>query len=159
LSGARGAKMEAMKMTNAAIQHLPRPERKALINREGRRRASGDWGPWERLPLPNGTGGGGWNREVRFAHRNAVFAVLERPTVGAVHYAVSSLSGIRPSFHEMQRIKNEIAGAEATAVEVYPPQSQLVDEADMFHFFVVDPLPFTIFSGNEMAAAIRARAN
>jgi len=132
-------------MVNPAIEHLSRTERKFLIKREERLRASGEWGQWERIPLPSGTGGRGWNKEVRGVHRNAVFAVLERPTTGAVHYAISSLSGVRPTFHEMQRIKNDLTGAETTAVEVDTPQSQLVDEADMFHFFVVDPLPFTIF--------------
>jgi hypothetical protein len=130
---------------NPAIAHLPRADRKSLLNVEARRRASGDWGPWKHIGLPNGTGGDRWNKEVRFVHHNKVFAVLERPTNGAVHLAVVSLSGERPTFHEMQRIKNELAGVDATAVEVYPPQSELVDSADMYHIWVVDPLPFGIF--------------
>ena len=130
---------------NPAIAHLPRNERRTLLNAEAKRRASGDWGPWEHISLPNGTGGGGWNKEIRMVHRNKVFAVLERQTNGAVHLAVGSLSGERPTFHEMQRIKNELAGEGKTAVEVYPPASELVDEADMFHIWIVDPLPFTIF--------------
>lgn len=133
---------------NPAIEHLPRGERRFLIKTEAVRRVRADWGPWETFPLPNGApGGGGWTREVRKAHRNRVFAVLERPTTGALHLAVSSLSGVRPTWHEMQRIKNEIAGAEATAVEVYPPNAEMVDEADMFHIWVVSALPFTIFTG------------
>ena len=59
------------------------------------------------------------------------------------HLGVSSLSGIRPTFHEMQRIKNDLAGQDATAIEVYPPQHQMVDEADMFHLWVLrGKLPF-----------------
>ena len=43
----------------------------------------------------------------------------------------------------MQRIKNEIASITATAVEVYPPSSEVVDGAHMFHIWVLtDPLPF-----------------
>ena len=47
----------------------------------------------------------------------------------------------------MQRIKNEICGEDSIGMEVYPPQSQVVDEADMFHIFVVGVFPFsyTIF--------------
>jgi hypothetical protein len=45
----------------------------------------------------------------------------------------------------MQRIKDDILGSEATAIEVYPPSSQVVDEADMFHIWSVDPLPFSLF--------------
>jgi hypothetical protein len=47
----------------------------------------------------------------------------------------------------MQRIKNEIAGDDAFGVEIYPPQGELVDEVDMFHLWICDPLPFGIFEG------------
>lgn len=79
-------------------------------------------------------------------HRCKVFSVLDRMDFsGARHLAVASLSGIRPTWHEMQRIKNEIAGPDATAIEVYPPESEVVDEADMFHLWIVpDPLPFSL---------------
>jgi hypothetical protein len=133
---------------NPAIQHLSRQQRRSILGLEAKHRASGDWPPWEKIPLPGGTGGGGWNREVRAAHRNGVFCVLERPVGGVVHLAVASLSGIRPTWHEMQRIKNEIVGEHATGVEVYPPQSEVVDEADMFHIFIVPGgVPFSIYEG------------
>jgi len=135
---------------NPAIAYLPRNDRRSLLKFEAKRRASGDWGGWEILPLPNGTGGGGWNKEIREARRNKVFSVLLRPIPnGSVHLAISSLSGIRPTFYEMQRIKNDIFGPESTAIEVYPPQSELVDDADMFHLWSVDPLPFSIFGGKK----------
>ena len=45
----------------------------------------------------------------------------------------------------MQRIKDEIAGQDATAVEVYPPHSEIVDQADMYHLWVLpEPLPFSL---------------
>jgi hypothetical protein len=128
---------------NPAIEHLPRQQRRHILERETSRRKSGNWGPWEIIPLPNGAPGGGWCRDVESAHRNAVFCVLSRPIHdGHYHLAISSLSGVRPTFHEMQRIKNEILGYEATAVEVYPPQSDLVDDADMFHLWSTDPLTY-----------------
>jgi hypothetical protein len=134
-------------MVNEALKRLPRREQDKLISREARNRMTGAWGDWEIIPLPNGTGGNGWNDDVREARKNRVFCVLLRPLPGGnVHLAISSLSGRRPTFHEMQRIKNEIVGTEGTAVEVYPPQSELVDEADMFHLWTVDPLPFSIFA-------------
>jgi hypothetical protein len=55
----------------------------------------------------------------------------------SAHLAVSSLSGVRPTFHEMQRIKNELLGPEIIAVEIYPMQDDLVDAADMFHLWVI----------------------
>lgn len=132
-------------MVNPVIQHLPRCERKKITRKERARREAGEWGPWETIPLPNGTGGDGWNKEVRFAHKNSVFCVLERPVEGSVvHLAVSSLSGVRPTWYEMQRIKNELAGAEATAIEIYPPEAEVVDGADMFHLWLVGSLPFSL---------------
>ncbi len=48
----------------------------------------------------------------------------------------------------MQRIKDEIAGYDATAIEVYPPKSEVVDEADMFHIWVLrGKLPFGLHVG------------
>lgn len=47
----------------------------------------------------------------------------------------------------LQRIKNELAGPERTAVEVFPAVSQLVDSANMYHLWVLPEgmqLPFTL---------------
>lgn len=46
---------------------------------------------------------------------------------------------------EMQKIKNEIFGEETTAVEYYPPKSQLIDDHNIYWFWIfpdgVLPLP------------------
>jgi hypothetical protein len=97
------------------------------------------------MPLPNGVPNGrGWNLEFREVRRNKVFCVLIRPLPnGEIHLMVSSLSGDRPTFHEMQRIKNEIAGECVTAVEVYPPADKLVDGANAYHLWTLPgPIPF-----------------
>lgn len=129
---------------NPALELLPRNERRVLLAKEKTARSSGDWGPWEKLTFPKGSVGSGWAAEFGTAHRNRVFSVLDRTLAdGTRHLAVSSLSGERPSWHEMQRIKDDLAGHDATAVEVYPPKQQIVDEADMFHIWVLtQPLPF-----------------
>jgi hypothetical protein len=135
-------------MPNPVLIGISRFDRLKYLDLERRRRKSGDWGAWETLEFPDGVlSARGWLNQVRQVRKNKVFSVLIRPHEHGVHLAVSSLSGIRPTWHEMQRIKNDVFGAEATAVEIYPPQSQLVDEADMFHIWSVDPLPFTLFVG------------
>lgn len=123
-----------------------RNERRILLNKERAARASGDWGQWEIIDLPSGAPGSGWCREVKQAFKNRVFCVLVRPLpTGVCHLSVSSLSAIRPTWHEMQRIKNEVGGIGKTAVEVYPPQSEVIDEADMFHIWVLPTeLPFSL---------------
>lgn len=38
---------------------------------------------------------------------------------------------------DLQEIKNEVFGPEATAVEIYPPQPEVVDEVNMRHLWLV----------------------
>lgn len=139
-------------MTAMVFDHLPRRERREILSSEARSRRNGDWGPWEKLSLPHGVpGGGGWTKDVRAAFRNKVFSVLVREVSdGAgdrvVHLAITSLSQRRPTWWEAQRIKNDICGPIATAVEVYPPQAEVVDGADMYHLWVLPgPLPFSLW--------------
>ena len=134
---------------------------KKHIKEETARRKSGDWGPWETVKLLNGipqdymgfqlfkSAPGGWCKEIRFAHRNKVFAVLRRHTEGALHLAITSISHVRPTWWEMQRIKNELAAPEATGVEIYPPQDEVVDNTEVFHLWIIGPVPFTIFERKE----------
>ena len=129
------------------VDELSRAERRHLLKREEKRRRTGQWGPWETLTVPAGSmGRSGWGATVTTVHRNGVFSVLDRMDFsGARHLSISSLTGTRPTWWEMQRIKNDLAGEEATAVEVYPPQQEVVDGADMFHLWVLPgPLPFSL---------------
>lgn len=131
----------ASRATNP-LMRAPAKDRKRLVQRERKLRRTGEWGEWERLDNPHRFGAG-WLGEVDHVRRNRVFAVLVRDVGCAIHLAVSSLTGDRPTWHEMQRIKNELAGRKATTVEVYPPQDQVVDDAEMFHIWVLfQPLPF-----------------
>lgn len=129
---------------NDVLKTVSPKERLRLLALERKFRVSGNWGPWETFDLAPGQGGDGWAGACHQVRRNRVFAVLVRlDATGVVHLAVSSLSGIRPSWPEMQRIKDEIVGPDATAIEVYPPKAEVVDEADMFHIWVLrGKLPF-----------------
>ena len=112
---------------------------------------AGDWGPWRKTPVSTGIpGGSGWTREVREAWANNLYVVLIRPfrdenDSAVTHLAIRTASNLEPPWRDMQRIKNEICGAEATAVQVMPPTSELIDEADMYHMWVLaERLPFTL---------------
>lgn len=51
------------------------------------------------------------------------------------------------SWQELQRIKNEVMGEHRTAVEVYPSIEKLVDDANIYHLFVLHEgfnLPFSL---------------
>lgn len=99
---------------------------------------------WERIDLPNGLDPHLWLSEITHAFRNDRYFVTVRPIAGHVtHLAVRSFSGERPSWHDLQRIKNDLAGEHATAVEVFPPSEEVVDGADVYHLWVLpDGLPF-----------------
>lgn len=133
-------------MGHPVLANISRNERRHLLAKEAKARRAGTWSAWETLTFPPGTVGRGWAAEFTTAHRNNVFAVLDRTLGNGVrHLAISSLSENRPTWHEAQRIKDEIAGEDATAVEVYPPRSEIVDDANMYHLWVVTvPLPFSL---------------
>lgn len=112
---------------------------------------SGIWGEWRKNLLPMGIpGGNGWCRDVRAAWANNLYVVLIRPLKDengkdVVHMAIRTASSLEPPWRDLQRIKNELCDPEATAVQVMPPMSELVDEADMYHMWVLsDRLPFTL---------------
>lgn len=116
-----------------------------------RKGLGGDWGVWRKTPVPTGIpGGNGWCREIREAWANNLYVVLIRPFVDetgnkVTHLAIRTASNLEPPWRDMQRIKNEIFGNEATAVQVMPPESELVDDADMYHMWVLGSmLPFTL---------------
>lgn len=132
------------------IEAVSRNERRCILAAADRARKSGDWGEWEKLTFPRYSVNQveGWAAEITTAYRNRVFSVLWRDVPGnIVHLAVTSLSEIRPSWPEMQRIKDELAGEGATAVEVYPPRAEIVDQANMYHIWVLpNGLPFSLFA-------------
>jgi hypothetical protein len=48
---------------------------------------------------------------------------------------------------DLQRVKNELVGEERTAIEIYPPEDEVVDQAPLRHLFVLprgQSAPFTI---------------
>ena len=91
------------------------------------------------------------------AFRNNLYSVqvFQREMRGSQHMA--ALFGIRAHVSSMsskmtwatkQRIKNELAGPERLAFEVYPPVSELIDEADMYWLWIMpegEKMPFKLF--------------
>lgn len=125
-------------------RHAASLERKAL--------KSGLWGHWRHTPLPTGLPNtNGWCREIRSSYANDLYCVLVRPlhtAWGLVHHcAIRTASNLEPPWRDKQRIKNELFSSLCTAIEVMPPQPELVDEADMYHIWVMPvrtALPFSL---------------
>ena len=106
--------------------------------------------PWSRFQhskrrasrsFPFSRPGRGWLREVRWAWANDLYAILCRPVhteIGdVIHCSIRTASNLEPPWRDKQRIKNELFGEDRVAVEVMPAASKLVDEADMYHMWVL----------------------
>lgn len=121
-----------------------------------------EWHPFERLDTdPEWCEQNGAHLAELVANTGDVVE-LWRNNVYAVQVYARARSGRRPAMQlaicrhdgaevrgwsDLQRIKNELCGPEVAAVEIYPPASELVDEANMRHLFVLpvgEPAPFTI---------------
>lgn len=120
------------------IRAYAREERRAAESRERRAKRSGQWGFWRCTELPHGAPGDSWMRDMRRAYANDLYAVLVRPLrSGVIHLAIRTATNAEPPWRDLQRIKNELVGLERFAVQVCPPDSRLIDQADMYHLFVM----------------------
>lgn len=129
---------------------MTRNQRRIAFANEERLRKSGAWPPWETKRFPRGSISlTGWPSEFSEARVNGIFSVLLRTLPdGTTHLAVSSLTNTRPTWPEMQRIKDELLSPAHTGVEVYPPKEEIIDDADMYHLWVLPTdiaLPFSLF--------------
>jgi hypothetical protein len=109
------------------------------------------WTPFEPAELPNG----GLLDDMQFDScwvnsRYQVFVRFVQPEMPGwpimVHLSIKSHD--REPHHDwrdFQRLKNELVGTDSEALEVYPAEARLVDEANQFHLWCFPPgerLPF-----------------
>ncbi len=88
-------------------------------------------------------------RDAIAFYRNNRYAVQVYTRGEALHLVVRRHDGeeIR-GWSDLQRIKNELAGPERVAIEVYPAASRLMDDANLRHLFVLPegaPAPFDLW--------------
>lgn len=130
---------------SAVLNRRDRRERLAIA----RRRAS--W-TWEDVPAPANLLPS-WGTLLR-ATRNDFYSV-QVYRLGSEWGEIVHLAIRRHDAHpdipwaHRQRIKDEIAGSERTAIEVFPAAADLVDEANLYHLWVLPldrSLPFTLRS-------------
>lgn len=123
------------------IGPAPRDLRRQAEQIERRALRSGRWPPWTRHEGPPPGARGGWPADISHCFANGVFAVLVRPIASPIgevlHLAIRTVTSREPSWSDLQRIKNELIGAERHSVQIYPRQSRLVDEANMYHLWIM----------------------
>lgn len=97
---------------------------------------------WERRP--DAPGHPRAPKGLRMAYVNRIYSVMvfaQETRDGIVdHLMIRRHDGaaIR-SWSDLQRIKNDLAGPDRTAVEVYPPADEVVDQANSYHHWVLPP--------------------
>lgn len=119
------------------------------------------WTPFqEATPMANGKPQPMMLREHETFWVNSFYTVhkylFEGTEEGAMHLSIrhNQRKAIRDWRH-FQRIKNELAGAEREAIEIFPPESQLVDTANQYHLFVLPAgatSPFTWNAGRRVTS-------
>lgn len=122
---------------------LSRAERRRIKREEGRT------SKWERKPSPKELHrGDGWVGELDRAWINDKYCVMARtiqtPWGQVDHACIRNTSSTDIPWKEKQKIKNELWGKEYTAVEVFPTENELVDDANMYHLWIFKDykLPF-----------------
>ncbi|GIO36906.1 hypothetical protein J41TS12_17670 [Paenibacillus antibioticophila] len=107
---------------------------------------------WIGMPSPKSRHiGSGWFAELDRAYSDGKYVVMTRPVETewgqVVHACIRNADNTDIPWAEKQRIKNELLGKERIAIEVFPKESELVDQANMYHLWVLPAkmkLPFGI---------------
>lgn len=95
--------------------------------------------------------GRGWFGELNKTFTDGEYAVMSRTIQtewGLMdHVCIRNKDNTDISWLHKQTIKNELYGEERTAIEVFPAVSDLVDEANMYHLWILPKgmkLPFSL---------------
>lgn len=108
---------------------------------------------WKRELSPKDMGyGDGWcgdlDRCYRLDRKYVVMSRLINTKIGTVeHFCIRNRDNTDISWAEKQRIKNDLAGRKRTAIEIFPSEDRLIDEAGMYHLWILPEgyeLPFGI---------------
>lgn len=95
-------------------------------------------------------------RDIDRAYYNDFYSVqvYKVPTdLGQVLHLIvrGQINNQEPGWRDMQRIKDELIGTEYEAVQVYPKQADIVDQADVYDLWVLPidrSLPFGLHREN-----------
>lgn len=116
---------------------MNRRERRAGLSAARRREAIEGWGPWERrrAEMVNAPS------FVTEAYTNNVYSVQFAPQMTPLGPMLCLMiqrhdQKLIRAWSDLQRIKNELVGPDRWAAELYPPASNLVDVANMYHLWV-----------------------
>lgn len=101
-------------------------------------------------------------------YQNSIYMVhvrhldLDKQEDGVIHLSIrrNDREAIRDWRH-FYRIKNELSGPKREAVEIYPSEDHLVDQANQYHLWVMPTgveLPFGFREGQQVGTSAEAEA-
>lgn len=101
-----------------------------------------DWGEWIEKDISSYRGTAKAPRGVyRFVHNNlySVQFICKKTSWGNITHLLLRRNDEKPDipWSHRQRIKNELVGEEFDAIEILPAESRLVDQANIYHVFVL----------------------
>lgn len=84
---------------------------------------------------------GAWRPDPAFPHdaawSNSRFSVLAMPSGDWTHVMIRPKAGVsEPRWRDRQRIKNDLFGEEAVAIEVMPRQRDVVASGEAYHIWL-----------------------
>lgn len=98
------------------------------------------WDPMQRVPMPNEARDSAGEQ----CWLNVKYQVFMTPMDGVMDFSGGVHLSIKRrdkqpllDWRDLQRIKNELVGPEREAVQLFPGESRLVDEANQFHLWVL----------------------
>ena len=119
-------------LTSEWNKTLDREAKKVIKNSLGDR-----WSDWEDCPI-DGT-------PYLWAKKNSKYVVMGRSPIKTEIGIIKPImirhntGGAIHSWSDIQRIKNELFGEESHAVEYYPKVSELVDDKNIYHVWILEP--------------------
>lgn len=142
-----------MQMLKRKLSERPRKERRVIAGMERAERASGAWSPWRKLDkseiedvlataAANGQSVQGTWGEPHTIFENGWLVVNVRTAhppslkfpVDHAFFRTTTFAEL--NWKEKQRVKDELFGADRTAIEIFPRQADLVDAINMYHLWV-----------------------
>jgi len=140
-------------------KHLTRKQRR---NQKLIRTTQDFWTPFEESELSPEAKAGGYTRLLWNSRYHLFIREMEHEIWGGKLVHLSIKRNDKECVHDwrdLQRIKNEVVGEEREAVELYPAESRLVDQANQYHLWVLPEgqcLPLGWFEGRVVGTPAEA---
>jgi hypothetical protein len=98
------------------------------------------WTPFQESPMDNEVRAEGFTKLFWNSRYHVYYRQVESEIFGGTLTHLSIKRNDKECVHDwrdLQRIKNEICGPEHEAIELYPAESRLVDQANQYHLWVM----------------------